>query len=87
MGDGKDFRTCMQQSLSLPTGYYFCISAASHNPAGKMKQVVMVPCNAYLLELDDHDLISFETWQLNLPAKTQVCEGRCRFQSFLTYYH
>lgn len=36
MGDGKDFRTCMQQPLSLPTGYYFGVSAASHNPAGKM---------------------------------------------------
>ncbi|CDS07930.1 hypothetical protein LRAMOSA01879 [Lichtheimia ramosa] len=53
MGDGKDFRTCLQQSVSLPTGYYFGVSAASHNPA------------------DDHDLISFEIWQLNPPAKTQ----------------
>ncbi|KAI9314788.1 legume-like lectin family-domain-containing protein [Dichotomocladium elegans] len=53
MGDGKDFRTCIQQTVNLPTGYYFGVSAAAHTPA------------------DDHDLISFETWELNPPAKTE----------------
>ncbi|KAI9251798.1 concanavalin A-like lectin/glucanase domain-containing protein [Phascolomyces articulosus] len=54
MGDGKDYRTCIQKTgINLPTGYYFGFSAASHNPA------------------DDHDLLSFETWQLNPPVKVQ----------------
>lgn len=48
MGDGKDFRTCMQQSVSLPTGYYFGVSAASHNPAGK-DWMIMALCIEYLL--------------------------------------
>ncbi|KAI9489143.1 concanavalin A-like lectin/glucanase domain-containing protein [Zychaea mexicana] len=52
MGDGKDYRTCIQKTgIALPSNYYFGFSAASHNPA------------------DDHDIISFETWQLNPPAK------------------
>ncbi|KAL1934117.1 hypothetical protein VTP01DRAFT_6299 [Rhizomucor pusillus] len=53
-GDGKDYRTCIQKAgISLPKGYYFGISAATHNPA------------------DDHDVISFETWQMNPPPKVQ----------------
>ncbi|KAI7847548.1 concanavalin A-like lectin/glucanase domain-containing protein [Circinella umbellata] len=54
MGDGKDYRTCIQKTgINLPSGYYFGFSAASHNPA------------------DDHDILSFETWQLNPPVKAQ----------------
>ncbi|KAI8138747.1 concanavalin A-like lectin/glucanase domain-containing protein [Fennellomyces sp. T-0311] len=53
-GDGKDYRTCIQKTgISLPTGYYFGFSAASHNPA------------------DDHDVISFETWELSPAPKMQ----------------
>ncbi|KAI8085158.1 legume-like lectin family-domain-containing protein [Halteromyces radiatus] len=51
---GMNYRPCFQYSgITLPTGYHFGLSAASHNPA------------------DDHDIISFETYQLNPPAKLQ----------------
>ncbi|KAI8067753.1 legume-like lectin family-domain-containing protein [Gongronella butleri] len=50
---GMNYRPCFQQhAVMLPKGYYFGVTAASHNPA------------------DDHDVMSFETYELNPPVRT-----------------
>ncbi|KAI8328011.1 legume-like lectin family-domain-containing protein [Chlamydoabsidia padenii] len=49
---GMNFRPCFHYTgITLPAGYHFGVTAASHNPA------------------DDHDVLSFETYQVNPPQK------------------